>query len=298
MVMTEEYAWLGGQLMSRAVPPDEHPWIEMFGATRGYRHLRDRIRGYYRANYPLTDPLRDVHTGAEHTVEASYVIDATKTGDLLPLTGTEYTVRAEPQSQTGEPSAPAVANPDIQALGYCFAVDHVDGDHTIDRPEAYEHWRSVRPEFWGAPLLSFSAPNPRTLEPLARLFDPSPVDDVRAVDADRSKQDGDVNPWMFRRIVAHETFAPGYVASRRHTRELAECRLLRGAGNRRPGRRRGPSGRRRDRDRPRAAADPRRRASHDRPADRPESRRRRSGVAAEPRVLTHTSNRNEARRTP
>lgn len=54
VVMTEETDWIGGQLTSQAVPPDEHPWIEQFGATRSYRELRHRIREYYRRNYFLT----------------------------------------------------------------------------------------------------------------------------------------------------------------------------------------------------------------------------------------------------
>ena len=55
VVMTEEYDWIGGQLTSQAVPPDEHSWVEQFGVTRRYRALRDGIRRYYRDHYPLTD---------------------------------------------------------------------------------------------------------------------------------------------------------------------------------------------------------------------------------------------------
>ena len=33
VVMTEEYDWIGGQLTSQAVPPDEHSWVEQFGIT-------------------------------------------------------------------------------------------------------------------------------------------------------------------------------------------------------------------------------------------------------------------------
>ena len=33
-ILTEETDWIGGQLTSQAVPPDEHPWIEQFGCTR------------------------------------------------------------------------------------------------------------------------------------------------------------------------------------------------------------------------------------------------------------------------
>lgn len=54
VVLTEATDWIGGQLTTQGVPPDEHPWIEEFGCTRGYRALRDGIRAYYRRNYPLS----------------------------------------------------------------------------------------------------------------------------------------------------------------------------------------------------------------------------------------------------
>ncbi|MDX8288993.1 FAD-dependent oxidoreductase [Metabacillus indicus] len=53
VILTEETDWLGGQLTSQAVPPDEHPWIEQFGCTQTYREFRNRVREYYRKNYPL-----------------------------------------------------------------------------------------------------------------------------------------------------------------------------------------------------------------------------------------------------
>src|ERR1700683_3404427 len=54
VILSEETAWVGGQLTSQAVPPDEHPWIEMFGCTRSYRNYRNAVRDYYRTNYKLT----------------------------------------------------------------------------------------------------------------------------------------------------------------------------------------------------------------------------------------------------
>ena len=39
VILTEETHWIGGQLTNQAVPPDEHPWIESFGATASYRAL-------------------------------------------------------------------------------------------------------------------------------------------------------------------------------------------------------------------------------------------------------------------
>ncbi|SFF40765.1 FAD dependent oxidoreductase [Actinacidiphila alni] len=58
VVLTEESAWLGGQMTSQAVPPDEHPWIETQGATRNYRRLRNNIRDYYRRTYDLNADAR------------------------------------------------------------------------------------------------------------------------------------------------------------------------------------------------------------------------------------------------
>src|SRR5690348_12529944 len=58
VILTEETDWVGGQLTSQAVPPDEHAWIESFGATRSYSEYRDRVREYYRRNYPLTEAAR------------------------------------------------------------------------------------------------------------------------------------------------------------------------------------------------------------------------------------------------
>src|SRR5882672_380525 len=60
VILTEETDWLGGQLTSQAVPPDEHPWIEMFGCTQSYRHYRQAVREYYRRNYPLTEEARAI----------------------------------------------------------------------------------------------------------------------------------------------------------------------------------------------------------------------------------------------
>lgn len=277
VVLTEEFDWLGGQLTSQAVPPDEHSWVEQFGVTASYRALRDGIRDYYRRHYPLTAAARDavqLNPGAGYvsklcheprvalavleamlapyragrrlqvlqpyrpvaadtdgdrvtavtvqhresderiTITAPYVLDATETGELLPLTGTEYVTGFESQSTTGEPSAPAEAQPlNMQAVSYCFAVDHVDGDQIGDKPANYAYWRNYQPEFWGDRLLSWTAPNPRTLESSKRTFTPNPDDDPLAVIADQRRTGGDTNLWTFRRIAARRQFVPGAYGS-------------------------------------------------------------------------------------
>ena len=58
VILSEATDWIGGQLTSQAVPPDEHPWIEQFGSSASYRALRKGIRDYYRHHYSLTTEAR------------------------------------------------------------------------------------------------------------------------------------------------------------------------------------------------------------------------------------------------
>ncbi|GAA3514637.1 FAD-dependent oxidoreductase [Actinocatenispora rupis] len=145
------------------------------------------------------------------SVSARYVLDATELGDVLALAGIEHVTGAEAQSEYGEPHAPAEAQPHtMQGITYCFAVSHHDGEHhVIDRPAEYDFWRSYTPEFWPGPLLGFTAPDPRTLEPVERTFVPNPDGDPLAVLADQSANAGDRELWMFRRILARGLHRPG-----------------------------------------------------------------------------------------
>lgn len=277
VVLTESYAWLGGQLTSQAVPPDEHIWVEQFGVTATYRALRDGIRAYYREHHPMTEsarrsrslnpglgkvsklcheprvavavieqmlePFRSsgrltvlqpylpiavecdddvvravvVESATDRDqvrIDASFVLDATETGELLPLAGIEYVVGAEARSDTGEPSAPQTADErNVQAITWCFVFDHVAGDHTIPRPESYDYWRTYQPEFWGAPLLSFIAPNPRTLEPEERTFSINVLEDEEMLQRGELAPDGDMDLWKFRRILGRQNFRPGFYES-------------------------------------------------------------------------------------
>ena len=59
VVLTEPTAWVGGQLTSQAVPPDEHPWVETTGITESYRLMRQAVRHHYRSRRHLTDAARE-----------------------------------------------------------------------------------------------------------------------------------------------------------------------------------------------------------------------------------------------
>jgi hypothetical protein len=271
VILSEETTWVGGQLTSQAVPPDEHPWIEMFGCTRSYRTYRNAVRDYYRTHYKLTaeararvelnpgngsvsrlthEPrvslavleamlapyvkdgslrillehvpvsaatdgdhvasvaLRDLHENLTRTVTAKYFLDATETGELLPLTNTEFVTGAEARSQTQELHALRQASPsNNQAFTFCFAIDHLEGeDHTIEKPRAYDRWRAYVPALdppWPGPLLSWDMCDPKTLGKRAAYFVPNPL----------GGQQPGLNLWTYRRIVARANFEPGAYAS-------------------------------------------------------------------------------------
>jgi FAD dependent oxidoreductase/NAD(P)-binding Rossmann-like domain len=89
VVMTEPTDWIGGQLTSQAVPPDEHPWIESFGANASYMALRRGIRDYYRRHYPLTAEARakvDLNpgTGGDNYIDVSSLPFTIPLGALVP----------------------------------------------------------------------------------------------------------------------------------------------------------------------------------------------------------------------
>jgi len=267
VVLTEETNWIGGQLTSQAVPPDEHPWIELFGCTHAYRQYRNAVRDYYRANYRLTpaararlelnpgngtvsrlthEPrvslavlqnmlapylqngslqllleqtpisattngdsvssvtLQGLRQDFRRTLTAKYFLDATETGELLPLTNTEFVTGAESRSQTQERRAQNQAIPsNNQAFTFCFAIDHLAGeDHTIEKPRDYDHWRSYIPALdppWPGPLLSWDVCDPKTLAKRAAFFSPNPTTAGRP----------GLNLWTYRRILDRSNFEPG-----------------------------------------------------------------------------------------
>ena len=58
VILTEETDWLGGQLTSQAVPPDDHRWIDRYACTLRYKQFRHNVRQYYQQHYPFTSQAR------------------------------------------------------------------------------------------------------------------------------------------------------------------------------------------------------------------------------------------------
>lgn len=75
---------------------------------------------------------------------ATYYLDATDLGDLLPLCGqqgTDWFIGAESQADTGEPNAPPEAHPEwIQPITMPFAIEHrpAGENNTIPEPAEYD----------------------------------------------------------------------------------------------------------------------------------------------------------------
>lgn len=141
VVLTDEYEWLGGQLTSQAVPPDEHTWVEQFGITRSYRALRDGIRQGYRDHFPLTEEARKrphLNPGAGHVSKLCHeprvavaVIDAM----LSPFLGSrQLTIIKKVKPTSCRMNGHQIRAVDFRRLesGDTFAVD---ADYVIDATE-------------------------------------------------------------------------------------------------------------------------------------------------------------------
>jgi hypothetical protein len=266
VIMTEETDWIGGQLTSQGVPPDEHTWIETHGAPQSYRDYRNAVRDYYKKNYPITaaaksrqylnpgnavvsalchEPrvslavlhemlapyissgkltlliehkvrsaeysgnrvralkVQSLRSGRSYILSGTYFVDATETGELLPITGTEFVMGTESRNETRELHAPLKADPDNQqAFTVCFAMDYVPGTNNVtEKPAEYDFWRNLVPKMspaWSGKLLDLNYSNPKTLEKKTLGFNP-----------DGSSTDPYLNLWNYRRILAKDNFMPG-----------------------------------------------------------------------------------------
>jgi FAD dependent oxidoreductase len=262
-IITEPTRWLGGQLTSQAVPPDENKWIEgidgVTSATRNYLRFRQLIREHYKSQSALTDAatndphlnpgggwvsrlcfdprigeqviqdmlaahiasgvvvplmrhepidaetdgdavtsvtLRDLDSDEQVVIEPKLILEATETGDLYPLADIEHHIGAEHRDDFGELHGRTDhADPmDQQAITWCFAMEHLPGEnHVIDKPKAYDSWRSYVPELdtpWPGPLFSWDICGEKS-KPRTLAMTPWPDEPVN----------GEWELWRYRRIV-------------------------------------------------------------------------------------------------
>ena len=142
-------------------------------------------------------------TGERTKVCARYFVDATETGELLPMTGTEFVSGAESKERTGEPNAKGEDQPrNSQAFSMCFALSHhIAEDHTIEKPADYDFWRNFTPDLtppWSGRLLSMTGLSPRTMEPVTYMFAPN-LEPNKAF----------AGLWTYRRILHRKNFIEG-----------------------------------------------------------------------------------------
>jgi hypothetical protein len=145
----------------------------------------------------------NLQTGSRVLLESEWFIDATETGSLLPVTGTEFVTGSESRSETGELHARDEADPDNnQSFTVCFAMDYLEGEnHTIEKPSGYDFWRNHIPPLkppWSGRLLDLKYSTPATLEPKDLGFNPSGAD-----------TSPNLNLWLYRRIINRKNFIPG-----------------------------------------------------------------------------------------
>ena len=91
-------------------------------------------------------------------------LDATDTGELLPLSNTEYRVGAESKYETGEAHAPQVKDADdTQPFTYSLAFKiHDSGDYTIEKPKEYDEFKNMMMPYDKYPIFSMYGPDSST----------------------------------------------------------------------------------------------------------------------------------------
>ncbi len=156
--------------------------------------------------------LRSLETGREQEHSAPYILDATETGELLPLAGVEYVTGAEAQADTREPHAidgpPQPGNQ--QGATHCFALSYHPGEeHVIDRPAQYDFWREYQAPFWPGRHLGWQDLHPITLEARTHtLFGPDDDPDGFTPDGGEYRW-GQQGYWHYRRIRSRQLLADG-----------------------------------------------------------------------------------------
>jgi len=143
--------WVGGLCFEPAVALDAiqsllRPY-QSSGLLRLF--LRTKAISVERSGARVSSVLAyNFDTDVWTSFRARYVLDATETGDLLPLAGAEYVSGAEASKETDEPHArPDDADPtESQSFTYTFVLTRNSSqEHRIPKPPDYERHRDARP---------------------------------------------------------------------------------------------------------------------------------------------------------
>ncbi len=166
------------------------------------RHQLVQVRRFSQnGRYHYADFV-NLDSGRVTRVAAKYLLDATEWGDVLPLSGTPFTLGQEARSAHGESAAPETAQPGwVQSFTYCFAVRwQPEGPHKIvEKPAEYEYFKSL-----GEYTLGYDYSDARG-RVFYKVFEKVP---------------GAGGPfWTYRRILAASSFGPG--ADRKYAQDVA-----------------------------------------------------------------------------
>ncbi len=120
--------------------------------------LNTTLKSVKTVNETLKSATFQKRDGSLFEAQAKYFIDATDTGEMLPLSGTDYVSGAEGDIY-GEPHAYEKAEPtDMQPITWVGAVSFHEGEkHPMEKPEQYDHFRSIIMPY-EKPLLSWFGP--------------------------------------------------------------------------------------------------------------------------------------------
>lgn len=121
--------------------------VELLAETRARRLIGWRPVSAESDGGQVRAVILEDSSGERVRIEARIFLDATETGELLPLTGTPFVTGAESRTDTGEPHALETAHPEqAQGFTYCFAVEYCPGEsHVIPKPDGYEAFRDGQP---------------------------------------------------------------------------------------------------------------------------------------------------------
>ncbi len=163
---------------------------------RGIRRILLRNRLLAVRRYPGSGQISyadflDLDTGRITRIGAQYLLDATETGEALPLSGVPWAIGQEAQGAYHEPDAPAEAHPEwVQSFTYSFDVRWTPQGTppVIARPDEYEFFRSL-----GEYTLA---------------YDPDGTGDIDYKMFAKAPESG--GPfWTYRRLIAASSFVAG-----------------------------------------------------------------------------------------